>query len=113
MIHFGRHGTLEWLPGKDVAQPDSDAGAALVGDLPHAYYYLVDGGGEFLQAKRRSNAVIVSHLTPVLAAAGLPSDFAELKSSIQYYETTRHDSPAVAEEHAAAAWGRGQAEEAG
>lgn len=104
MIHFGRHGTLEWLSGKDVAQPDSDPGAALVGDVPHAYYYLVDGGGEYLQAKRRSNAVIVSHLTPVLAAAGLPSDFAGMKSSLQNYESTRESAPTVAEEHAHAAW---------
>ena len=104
IVHFGRHGTLEWLPGKDAAQAESDPGSVLIGDLPHAYYYLVDGGGEFLQAKRRSNAVIVSHLTPVLAAAGVPSDFAELKSSLQNYESTREGSPLVAEEHAQAAW---------
>jgi len=104
IVHFGRHGTLEWLPGKDVAQAESDPGSVLVGDLPHVYYYLVDGGGEFLQAKRRSNAVIVSHLTPVLASAGVPSDFAELKSSLQNYESTREGSPLVAEEHAQAAW---------
>lgn len=104
IVHFGRHGTLEWLPGKDVAQAESDPGSALIGDLPHAYYYLVDGGGEFLQAKRRSNAVIVSHLTPALAAAGVPSDFAELKSSLHNYESTREGSPLVAEEHAKAAW---------
>lgn len=104
MIHFGRHGTLEWLSGKDVAQPDSDPGAALVGELPHAYYYLVDGGGEYLQAKRRSNAVIVSHLTPVLAAAGTPPDFAGMKSSLQNYESTRESAPMVAGEHAIAAW---------
>ncbi|MGB9609360.1 MAG: cobaltochelatase subunit CobN [Bryobacteraceae bacterium] len=104
IVHFGRHGTLEWLPGKDVAQAESDPGSALVGDLPHVYYYLVDGGGEFLQAKRRSNAVIVSHLTPALAAAGVPSDFVELKSLLQNYDSTREGSPLVAEEHAQAAW---------
>lgn len=87
-----------------MAQTESDPGSALVGDLPHAYYYLVDSGGEFLQAKRRSNAVIVSHLTPTLAAAGVPSDFAELKSALQNYESTRQGSPLVAEEHAKAAW---------
>lgn len=104
LIHFGRHGTLEWLPGKDVAQQESDPGSALVGDLPHAYYYLVDGGGEFLQAKRRSAAVIVSHMTPLLASAGVPSDLVELKSSIENYESTREGSPLVAAEHANAAW---------
>lgn len=104
IIHFGRHGTLEWLPGKDVAQQESDPGSALIGDLPHAYYYLVDGGGEFLQAKRRSAAVVISHMTPMLADAGVPSDLAELKSSLENYESTRESSPMVAEEHAKAAW---------
>lgn len=104
VVHFGRHGTLEWLPGKDVAQPESDPGAALIGDLPHAYYYLVDGGGEFLQAKRRSNAVIISHLTPLLAGAGVPSNLKELKASLENYASTREGSPVVAEEHARAAW---------
>ncbi len=104
IVHFGRHGTLEWLPGRDVVQTENDPGSALVGDLPHAYYYLVDGGGEFLQAKRRSSAVIVSHLTPILAAAGVPSDFLELKASLENYESTREGSPLVAEEHAKTAW---------
>ncbi len=104
VVHFGRHGTLEWLPGKDVAQQESDPGSALIGDLPHAYYYLVDGGGEFLQAKRRSNAVMISHLTPMLAGAGALSDFTDLKSSLENYESTKEASPSVAVEHARAAW---------
>jgi len=104
VIHFGRHGTLEWLPGKDVAQQESDPGSALVGDLPHVYYYLVDGGGEFLQAKRRSAAVLISHMTPMLADAGVPPGLAELKSALENYESTREGSPAVAEEHAKDAW---------
>ena len=101
LVHFGRHGTLEWLPGKDVAQMDADAGVALVGDLPHAYYYLVDGGGEFLQAKRRSNATVISHLTPMLASAGLPIDYRELKDALDNFRSTSESSPAVAAEHAA------------
>ena len=78
MVHVGRHGTLEWLPGKDVVQSESDPGEVLIGAVPHLYYYLVDGGGEFLQAKRRSQAVIISHLTPLLAGAGLGPDYATL-----------------------------------
>ncbi|MCS7044206.1 MAG: cobaltochelatase subunit CobN [Bryobacterales bacterium] len=108
VIHFGRHGTLEWLPGKDVSSPYFDAGIALIGDLPHIYYYLVDGGGEFLQAKRRSNAVIVSHLTPLLVSAGTPSGLADLEAAIRNYESTRESSPAVAREHAGAAWAAAQ-----
>lgn len=108
IVHFGRHGTLEWLPGKDVALAESDAGAALVGDLPHLYYYLVDGGGEHLQAKRRSAAVILCHMTPVLARAGVPSDFAMLKSALENYQAMREVSPVVAAEHAREAWREAQ-----
>ncbi|MDW8131938.1 MAG: cobaltochelatase subunit CobN, partial [Bryobacterales bacterium] len=104
LIHFGRHGTLEWLPGKDVALSESDPGTVLVGDLPHLYYYLVDGGGEHLQAKRRSAAVILSHMTPVLAEAGPASDYRELKSALENYQATRESSPTVADEHAHTAW---------
>lgn len=82
MVHVGRHGTLEWLPGKDVAQAESDPGEVLVGALPHLYYYIVDGGGEFLQAKRRSQAIVISHLTPLLAAAGLGPDYVTIKTAI-------------------------------
>ncbi|MCL4782295.1 MAG: cobaltochelatase subunit CobN [Bryobacterales bacterium] len=104
LVHFGRHGTLEWLPGKDVAQQESDPGSALVGDLPHAYYYLVDGGGEFLQAKRRSNATVISHLTPMLASSGTPKDYQELRNSIENFRATADSAPEVANEHALRAW---------
>jgi cobaltochelatase CobN len=103
-VHFGRHGTLEWLPGKDVAQQESDPGPVLIGDLPHAYYYLVDGGGEFLQAKRRSSAVVISHLTPLLATAGVPADYRALKESLESHERSRESAPVVAAEHARQAW---------
>jgi cobaltochelatase CobN len=83
LVHMGRHGTVEWLPGKAVAQAGSDSGEVLIGDLPHAYYYVVDGGGEFLQAKRRSGAVIVSHLTPLLVGAGIPPDHRKLHDAIE------------------------------
>ena len=104
IVHFGRHGTLEWLPGKDVAQQISDPGTALIADLPHAYYYLVDGGGEFLQAKRRSNATMISHLTPMLASAGLPKDYLPLHNALESFESTKESAPGVATEHARIAW---------
>ncbi len=83
LVHMGRHGTVEWLPGKAVAQAGSDSGEVLIGDLPNLYFYVVDGGGEFLQAKRRSGAVMISHLTPLLVSAGLPPEHRKLHDAIE------------------------------
>lgn len=99
LIHFGRHGTLEWLPGKDMAQARWDAGEALTGNLPHAYFYVVDGGGEFLQVKRRSGGVIISHLTPMLAGAGLPPEQQKLRGLVENFRQTE-TSPALARRYA-------------
>ncbi len=99
LVHLGRHGTLEWLPGKDAAQSGADPGEVLTGNLPHAYYYVVDGGGEFLQVKRRSNGVLISHLTPMLAAAGLPPDQQKLKDALENRERVLAINPSLAEEY--------------
>lgn len=53
LIHLGRHGTLEWLPGKQTALAPEDAPSVLIGDLPNFNIYVMDGGGEAIQAKRR------------------------------------------------------------
>lgn len=99
IVHMGRHGTLEWLPGKAVAQSGSDSGEALIGDLPHLYYYVVDGGGEFLQAKRRSGAVIVSHMTPLLVSAGVPAEYRKLHDAIENRARTLQTSETLAREY--------------
>lgn len=99
LVHLGRHGTLEWLPGKDVAQSAVDPGEVLIGDLPHFYYYIVDGGGEFLQAKRRSQAVVISHLTPLLAEAGLGPDFAALKAALDNRERLEDEDATLRSEY--------------
>jgi cobaltochelatase CobN len=66
MIHFGTHGTLEWLPGKSLAMSADCAPDALLGDLPLFYPFVVNNPGEGAQAKRRAHAVIVDHLVPPL-----------------------------------------------
>ncbi|AOZ03272.1 hypothetical protein BKK81_29705 [Cupriavidus sp. USMAHM13] len=96
MVHVGRHGTLEWLPGKQVAQAGDDSAEVLLGDLPNAYYYIQDGGGEAIQAKRRGAAVLVSHLAPLLARAGWPAALAGLDQAIEQEEATRETSPELA-----------------
>jgi len=100
LIHLGRHGTLEWLPGKDVLQAGSDAGEVLTGNLPHLYFYLVDGGGEFLHVKRRAGGVIISHLTPLLAASGMPPELRQLNDALENYHRTKDDSPDLARTYA-------------
>jgi cobaltochelatase CobN len=86
---------------KDVAQSEDDAGEVLISDLPHAYYYLVDGGGEYLQAKRRSQAVIISHLTPPLAAAGSNPDYAKIRESLEHRRQLEDGDPALQAQYSA------------
>ena len=71
LVHFGTHGTQEWLPGKERGLSVSDPGMLAVGDLPVAYPYIADNIGEAQQAKRRGRAVIISHQTPPFKPAGL------------------------------------------
>jgi cobaltochelatase CobN len=97
VVHVGRHGTLEWLPGKQTAQAGWDTSEVLLGDLPNAYFYIMDGGAEAIQAKRRSAAVIVSHLTPMIVNAGELSDFAALHDALENLERTEGSSAELAE----------------
>jgi cobaltochelatase CobN len=70
-VHFGTHGSQEWLPGKERGLAVSDYPLLAVGDVPVVYPYIVDNIGEALQAKRRGRAVIITHQTPPFAPAGL------------------------------------------
>ena len=71
LVHFGTHGSQEWLPGKERGLSVNDPGMLAVGNLPVAYPYIADNIGEAQQAKRRGRAVIVSHQTPPFKPAGL------------------------------------------
>lgn len=103
VIHMGRHGTLEWLPGKSVGQAGWDTSEVLLGDLPNAYYYIMDGDGEAVQARRRSAAVDISHLTPMLAPAGNQARFAALSEALAKWNEAREASPLLGEQYAAVA----------
>jgi cobaltochelatase CobN len=87
MIHFGTHGTQEWLPGNEVGLWRYDYPAIMVDDTPVVYPYIMDNVGEGTQAKRRGNAVIIDHLTPPIVAAGLYDELLELDDKIEAYET--------------------------
>jgi len=93
VIHLGKHGTLEWLPGKAVALSAECFPEAVLAPLPHLYPFIVNDPGEGTQAKRRAQAVIVDHLTPPLTRAGSYGLLAELERLIdEYYEAALGDS---------------------
>ena len=69
IVHMGKHGNLEWLPGKACALSEECFPEAALGPMPHLYPFIVNDPGEGSQAKRRAQAVIVDHLTPPLTRA--------------------------------------------
>jgi cobaltochelatase CobN len=85
LIHFGTHGTLEWLPGKSLALSADCAPDALLGDMPHFYPFIVNNPGEGAQAKRRTHAVIVDHLVPPLTQAECHGALASLARLVEEY----------------------------
>jgi cobaltochelatase CobN len=80
VVHAGKHGTLEWLPGKGVGLSSSCAPDAALGDLPLVYPFVVNDPGEGTQAKRRAHAVIVDHLLPPMTRADTYDELARLES---------------------------------
>lgn len=86
IIHFGTHGSQEWLPGKERGLDDFSCWPSLMsGELPIIYPYIVDNVAEAIQAKRRGDAVIISHMTPQMAAAGLYGELRILHDDIHSY----------------------------
>jgi cobaltochelatase CobN len=97
VIDLGKHGTLEWLPGKALALSAECFPEAVLGPLPHLYPFIVNDPGEGTQAKRRAQAVIVDHLTPPLTRAGSYGEPAELERLIdEYYDAVRGDPRRIA-----------------
>ncbi|MFC0238890.1 cobaltochelatase subunit CobN [Rhodopseudomonas telluris] len=85
VIHLGKHGNLEWLPGKSAGLSRDCFPSALLGPLPHLYPFIVNDPGEGIQAKRRTAAVIVDHLTPPLTRAELHDEMARLEGLVDEY----------------------------
>jgi cobaltochelatase CobN len=78
IVHLGKHGNLEWLPGKTLGMSAACGSDAALGDLPLIYPFLVNDPGEGTQAKRRAHAVLVDHLIPPMARAETYGDIARL-----------------------------------
>ncbi len=92
LIHMGKHGNLEWLPGKALALSETCFPEAVFGPLPHLYPFIVNDPGEGTQAKRRSSAVIIDHLTPPLTRAESYGPLKDLEALVdEYYEASGGD----------------------
>lgn len=92
IIHLGTHGTLEWLPGRNVALGGDDWSDVLIGNLPNINPYIIENTGEGTQAKRRGYAVIIEHNIPVMISSGLYGDLANLKNLANQYQLATEDS---------------------
>ncbi|MDX2647035.1 cobaltochelatase subunit CobN [Streptomyces sp. PA03-1a] len=94
MIHLGKHGNLEWLPGKNAALSAACGPDAALGDLPLIYPFLVNDPGEGTQAKRRAHATLVDHLVPPMARADSYGDIARLEQLLDEHAAIASMDPA-------------------
>jgi cobaltochelatase CobN len=93
VVHLGKHGTLEWLPGKGLGLAAECAPDAVLGDLPLVYPFIVNDPGEGTQAKRRGHAVVVDHMIPPMARADTYGDLAKLEQLLDEYATVQALDP--------------------
>jgi cobaltochelatase CobN len=93
IVHLGKHGTLEWLPGKSIALSPACYPDAALADLPLFYPFVVNDPGEGTQAKRRAHAVVVDHLPPPLTRADTYDDLARLEQLLDTYASVSAMDP--------------------
>lgn len=94
VVHLGKHGSMEWLPGKNAALSASCGPDAAIGSMPLIYPFLVNDPGEGAQAKRRAHATIVDHLVPPMARAESYGDIARLEGLLEEYDKISAMDPA-------------------
>jgi cobaltochelatase CobN len=93
VVHVGKHGTLEWLPGKALGLSRECFPDLAIMDLPNLYPYIINDPGEGTQAKRRSYACLVDHLTPALTNADLYDDLDRIEALIHDYRAAAAEDP--------------------
>ncbi len=92
IIHMGKHGNLEWLPGKALSLSETCYPEAVMGPVPNFYPFIVNDPGEGTQAKRRISSVIIDHLTPPLTRAESYGPLRDLEALVdEYYEAAGND----------------------
>jgi cobaltochelatase CobN len=94
VVHLGKHGTLEWLPGKANALSAACFPDAALGDVPLVYPFVVNDPGEGTQAKRRAHAALVGHLVPPMIRAEATDDVARLEGLLDAYAQAQAMDPA-------------------
>ncbi len=94
IVHLGKHGTLEWLPGKAVGLSGSCYPDLAIGDVPFFYPFVVNDPGEGTQAKRRAHAVVIDHLLPPMTRADTYDDLARLEQLFDEYAQLQSIDPA-------------------
>ena len=93
VIHLGKHGNLEWLPGKGLALSDECWPDVALGPMPHFYPFIVNDPGEGAQAKRRAQGVIIDHLMPPMARAETYGELVDLETLVdELYQATGLDT---------------------
>ncbi|MEM9910857.1 MAG: cobaltochelatase subunit CobN [Pseudomonadota bacterium] len=97
IVHMGKHGNMEWLPGKALALSQTCWPEVVFGAMPHLYPFIVNDPGEGTQAKRRAQAVIIDHLTPPLTRAETYGPLRDLEALVdEYYEAAGVDPRRIA-----------------
>ncbi|MDJ0306137.1 MULTISPECIES: cobaltochelatase subunit CobN [Dehalobacter] len=92
IIHVGTHGTIEWLPGKEVGLSKDCYSDICIGTVPHLYAYIINAPGEGTQAKRRTYATILDHMVPSMMESGVYDELAEVDELMkQYYHIQSAD----------------------
>ena len=92
IVHVGKHGTLEWLPGKGIGLSENCFPDAFLADMPLFYPFIINDPGEGTQAKRRAHAVVVDHLTPAMTSADSYGELALLTQLVdEYYQVETLD----------------------
>ena len=111
VIHVGKHGSLEWLPGKALGLSETCYPDLSIMDLPNIYPYIINDPSEGTQAKRRSYACIIDHLTPVFTNADLYEDLSDLDNRLKEYQDAVREDPgktAVLKTHDLGGCGQGR-----
>lgn len=104
VVHMGKHGTMEWLPGKGLGMSAGCAPDAVLGELPLVYPFIVNDPGEGTQAKRRGHATVVDHLVPPMARADTYGDLAKLEQLLDEYALVSDLDPVKAPAVRAQIW---------
>ena len=97
VVHVGKHGSLEWLPGKSLGLSETCYPDLAIMDLPNVYPYIINDPGEGTQAKRRSYACIIDHLTPAYTNADLYDDLGKVQGLVTDYAVAVAEDPAKME----------------